>query len=72
MRQSRINDAMNQLNTRYEGQTQSNNYNSQAGLLTYEGSQAQTAGYLGAGSALLGGAADYGLMRYGKSGSIGP
>ena len=68
-RQSRINAAMDQLNTRYEGQMQAQGYAQQANLLDYQGSQARTAGYLGAGSAVLSGAADYGLMRYGRAGS---
>ena len=64
-RQTRINEAMNALNIRYEGQTQSQNYRSQADLLSYQAGQDRTAGYLGAGSAILGGVADYGAMTGG-------
>jgi hypothetical protein len=73
-RQTRINEAMNALNIRYEGQTQSQNYMSQANLLSYQAGQDRTAGYLGAGSAILGGVADYGAMSGGfkKGFVIGP
>jgi hypothetical protein len=59
MRQNYINDSLNQLNIRYSGEAQAQGFRQQADLLKYEGSQAQTAGYLGAGTALLSGTAGY-------------
>jgi len=62
-RQSRINAALDALNIRYEGQIQSQNYRADAELLKYQGGQDLTAAGLGAGTAILSGAANYGLAN---------
>lgn len=58
-RQSAINAELDALNIRYDGQLRAKGLNNQAMITRFEGRQARTAGHLGAGAALLGGASNY-------------
>jgi hypothetical protein len=59
-RQSGINAELDALNIRYDGQLAAAGLQGRADMTRFEGRQARTAGYIGAGTALLQGAASYG------------
>ena len=67
-RQSAINAELDALNIRYEGQLRSKNLRDQATITRFEGKQAKTAGYLGAGAAILGGVSNYAGVKAGLKG----
>lgn len=66
-RQSSINAEMDALNIRYEGELAAKGLRDQATMQRFEGKQAKTAGYLGAGAAILQGAANYAGMKSGTA-----
>jgi hypothetical protein len=68
-RQSSINAELDALNIRYDGQLAAKGLRDQAMMQRFEGKQAKTAGFFGAGAAILQGAANYAGM---KSGSAQP
>lgn len=67
-RQSAINAELDALDIRYEGQLRSKNLRDQATITRFEGKQAKTAGYLGAGAAILGGVSNYAGVKAGLKG----
>ncbi len=62
-RQSSINAEMDALNIRYEGNLRAKGLRDQATMQRFEGRQARSAGFLGAGAAILQGAASYAGMK---------
>jgi hypothetical protein len=66
-RQSAINAELDALNIRYEGQLAAKGLRDQATIQRFEGRQAKTAGYLGAGAALLQGTANYAGIKTGAA-----
>lgn len=67
-RQSAISAELDALNIRYEGQLRSKGLRDQATVTRFEGRQARTAGFLGAGAALLSGGANYAGVKAGLKG----
>lgn len=67
-RQSAVNAELDALNIRYEGQLRAKGLRDQATITRFEGKQARTAGYLGAGAAILQGASNYAGMKAGLKG----
>lgn len=77
MRQTAINDQLDALNIRYQGQLQAHDYTVQAqeaqtaqGIYKSNARNAMLSGYMGAGKALLGTGTDYATGGFGK-GSFG-
>jgi hypothetical protein len=66
-RQSAVNAELDALNIRYEGQLAAKGLRDQATMQRFEGKQARTAGFLGAGAALLQGASSYAGMKAGNA-----
>lgn len=67
-RQSAINAELDALNIRYEGQLRAKGLRDQATVTRFEGRQARTAGFLGAGAAILGGVTNYAGVKAGLKG----